>query len=326
MLINYFVIALAAFFLGLMAVNFFRKLALRSKALMLKGVPLIGGISVGIVFIILSLFALYFYKVSSMVVIGALVSSGIMLILGLLDDLREMSIISKFLVQIAATALLISFGVRTHIVSIGNPANIIITFIWVLAITNAFNHLDIMDGLAAGVAIISSLGFFIISAINQDAGSAALSLVLAGALFSFLIHNLPPARIYMGNAGSHFLGFALAAIALIISYAPTMDRKIALLSPVLILGFPIFDTAFVMLMRLNKKKIPFKKSDDHLALRLLGNGYPKNKTLFLMLFLSVLFVLSGIALSKVPNLPGLALLVLVILVCTAITILLGKSR
>lgn len=325
MSINYFIIALVAFFLGLIAVNFFRKLALRSKALMLKGVPLIGGISVGIVFIILSLFALYLYKVSSMVVIGALVSSGIMLVLGMLDDFREMSIMSKLLVQVAATALLISFGIQTHIVSFGNLTNILITFIWVLAITNAFNHLDIIDGLAAGVAIISSLGFFIISMINQDMRSAVLSLVLTGALFSFLIHNLPPARIYMGNAGSHFLGFVLAAIALIISYAP-LERKVALLSPILILGFPIFDTAFVILMRLNKKKIPLMKSDDHLALRLLGNGYPKNKTLFLMLSLSVLFVLSGIALSKVPNLLGLALLVLVILVCTAITIMLGKSR
>ncbi|TAN61072.1 undecaprenyl/decaprenyl-phosphate alpha-N-acetylglucosaminyl 1-phosphate transferase [bacterium] len=286
---------------------------------------MIGGISIGIVFIILSLLALYFYGFSSVAVIGALVSSGIMLIFGMLDDLREMSIMSKFLVQIAATALLVSFGVRTHIVSIGNLANILITFVWILAITNAFNHLDIMDGLAAGVAIISSLGFFIISVINQDARSAALSLVLAGALFSFLIYNLPPARIYMGNAGSHFLGFALAAIALIISYAP-MGREVALFSPILILGFPVFDTAFVILMRLNKNKIPFKKSDDHLALRILRNGHSKNKTLFLMLSLCVLFVLSGIALSKAPNLFGLALLILVILVCTIITIKFGKPR
>lgn len=325
MSINYFVMALAAFFLGLVAINSFRKLALRSKALMLKGVPLSGGIGIGIVFIILSFLALYSYKVSSTLAIGVLVSSGIMLILGLLDDLREMSIISKFLVQIAATALLISFGVRTHIVSIGNAANILITFIWVLAITNAFNHLDIMDGLAAGVAIISSLGFFIISVINQDARSAAISLVLAGALFSFLIYNLPPARIYLGNAGSHFLGFVLAAIALIISYAP-MGREAALLSPILILGFPVFDTAFVILKRINKKKIPFKKSDDHLALQLLRNGYPKNKTLFLMLSLCAIFVFSGIALSKVSNICGLAILSFIILSCFGISAKAGKLK
>lgn len=323
--INYFVIALAAFFIGLAAVNFFKKLALRSKTLILKGVPLIGGIGIGIVFIILSFFALYFYRVSRALVIGVLVSSGIMLIIGLLDDLREMPIMSKFLVQIAATALLISFGVRTHIVSIGNLANILITFIWVLAITNAFNHLDIMDGLAAGVAIISSLGFFIISIINQDARTATLALVLAGALFSFLIYNFPPAKIYMGNSGSHFLGFVLAAIALIISYAP-LERKVALLSPILILGFPVFDTAFIILMRLKKNKIPFKKSDDHLALWLLRNGYPKNKTLFLMLALCTLFVFSGIMLSKASNIWGLVILTLIILTCLRISVKVGKFQ
>lgn len=311
MSINYFVMVLAAFLLGLITVNFSKKIALRSKTLIPKGVPLTGGISIGIVFIILSPLNEVF------------VSSVIMFLLGMLDDLREMSIKNKFLVQIAATALLISFGVRTHIVSIGNPANILITFIWVLAITNAFNHLDIMDGLAAGVAIISSLGFFIISAINHDAKSAVMSLILIGALFSFLIYNLPPAKVYLGNAGSHFLGFLLASIALIISYAP-LERKVALLSPILILGFPVFDTAFVILMRLKKNRNPFKKSDDHLALRILKNGYSQNKTLFLMLSLCVLFVLSGILLSKVPNLFGLVLLILITLVCTAITIKLGK--
>lgn len=325
MLINYFVTSLSAFFLGLSAVNLFKKIALRSKALMPKGVPLTGGISIGVVFIILSIFAVYLNKVPSNVVVGVLVSSGIMLILGILDDFKELSIISKFLVQAAACALLILFGVRTHIVSIGGPANILITFIWVLAITNAFNHLDIMDGLAAGAAIISSLGFFVISLVNHDVITASMSLVLAGALFSFLIYNLPPARIYLGNAGSHFLGFLLAAVALTISYAP-LERKVALLSPILILGFPIFDTAFVVLMRLKKNKNPLKKSDDHLALRLLKNGYSANKTLFLMLSLCVLFALSGTMLSKVSNLCGLAILASIIMVCLGVSVKVGKLR
>lgn len=321
--VNCLLIAIAAFISGLFFINLFKKMALPSRILMPEGTPLIGGISIGITFILLSLFTLNFCGVSSRTVIGALVSSGIMLIFGLFDDVKEMPILSKLLVQIAATALLISFGVRTHIVSIGDLINILITFIWVLAITNGFNHLDIMDGLAGGVAIISSLGFFIISIINQDVRTAILSLVLAGALFSFLIYNLPPARIYLGNSGSHFLGFILASIAMMISYAP-LERKIALLSPIFILGFPIFDTAFVILMRLKKKVLPLRKSDDHLALRLLRNGYPKNKTLFLMLALCTLFVFSGIVLSKVSNLCGSAILTFIILLCLRISVKVGK--
>ena len=323
--INYLLIALAAFSAGFILINLFKKLTLHSRVLMSKDTPLGGGIAIGITFIVVSIFTLRYYGVFSQTIVGVLAASAIMLVFGLMDDLKEMPIVSKFLVQITATVLLIIFGIRTHIVSIGNLANIVITFIWVLAITNGFNHLDIMDGLAGGIAIISSLGFLVISLINQDIAAVLLSLVLAGALFSFLIYNLPPARIYLGNSGSHFLGFILASIAIIISYAP-LERKIALLSPILILGFPIFDTAFLVVMRVRKNILPFKKSDDHLSLRLLRNGYPKNKTLILMLFLSVLFVLSGITLSRVPNFCGLTILVLIISVCLLITIKAGKLR
>jgi UDP-N-acetylmuramyl pentapeptide phosphotransferase/UDP-N-acetylglucosamine-1-phosphate transferase len=127
----------------------------------------------------------------------------------------------------------------------------------------------------------------------------------------------------MGNSGSHFLGFSLAAIALGISYAP-MERKIALFSPLLILGFAIFDTAFLILMRVRKARSIFKKSNDHLALRFLCLGYSKNRALLFMLSLALFFSLSGVALSQVSNSLGIIIIVLVVMVGLALTKKMGR--
>jgi UDP-GlcNAc:undecaprenyl-phosphate GlcNAc-1-phosphate transferase len=170
-----------------------------------------------------------------------------------------------------------------------------------------------MDGLAAGVAIIVTLSFAVISFLNGDNNTLFLTLALLGALFSFLRYNFPPAKIYMGNSGSHFLGFSLAAVALIIRYA-SLETKIALVSPLLILGFPIFDTAFLILIRLRKKRLPFKKSNDHLALRLLSLGYSKRKVLLIMLSLGLFFSACGVVTSQVCNPLDIIIIGLVVLV------------
>jgi UDP-GlcNAc:undecaprenyl-phosphate GlcNAc-1-phosphate transferase len=206
---------------------------------------------------------------------------------------------------------------------IGNIANIIITYIWVLAITNAFNHLDILDGLAAGIAILVGLSFFTVAYLNYQNAIAILSLALTSATLGFLIFNLPPARVYMGNCGSHLLGFVLAAIALSISYAP-LERKIALLSPLLILGFPIFDTAFLILMRLSKKKLPFKKSNDHLVLRFLALGYSKKKALLIMLAWGLFFCFSGVLLSQASTTLGIIIIAITLIVSLAINKKMGR--
>ena len=246
-----------------------------------------------------------------------------MLIFGVVDDWKELSISAKFLVQILTISLLIFLGIKTQIVGIGNFLNIIITFVWVIGITNAFNHLDIMDGLAGVTALIVSFAFFAVSIFNNDTRITIISLALAGATFGFLIYNLPPAKIYMGNSGSHFLGFVLASVALAISYAP-IERKTALFSPLLILGFPIFDTAFLVFMRIKQKRSAFRKSEDHLALRLLKMGYSKSKILIFMFLLCLFFSLSGVAVSQVPNLFGIFIIVVVILASIVLSIQMSK--
>ncbi len=320
MLVNYLLLIFIGFIVGLVSMFLLRKLSLKYKFLIFQGIPLIGGISMGLSFIFICILGFFLYKGLTQQVKGIVIGSLIMLIFGVIDDFRELSITAKFFVQIIATSLLILFGIKTQIVNIGNLANLIITFIWVLAITNAFNHLDIIDGLASGAAIIVSSAFFVISFLNGDIITTILSLALATAGFSFLIYNFPPAKVYMGNTGSHFLGFVLAGIALIISYAP-LERKVALISPLLILGLPIFDTAFLIFVRIGKNKLPFKKSNDHLALRFLALGYSKKKALLVMLGLGLFFSLCGVIVSQVSNSLSLIIITIVVLV----SLFLGKK-
>ncbi len=313
MLIKYLFVIPISFLLGMVFIGLFRRLVLRHKVLILQGVPLIGGISIGLTFLLTYFFIYFLYKDLLQGTAGIFIASSTMLAFGIIDDWRELSVTAKLLIQIVVTSLLILFGVKTQIVYIGNLLNIIITFLWVLGITNAFNHLDVLDGLAGGIAMIISLTFFVISLLNGQINTIILTSVLSGAILSFLLYNWPPAKIYMGNAGSHFLGFVLAAVALAISYAP-LERRIALLSPLLILGFPIFDTSFVILIRICKRKLPFKKSRDHLALRFLALGYSKKKTLLIMLGWGLFFSLSGVILSQVSNTFGIIIVTFVVLV------------
>ncbi len=312
MLLKYIPAVFLGFVAGVVLMALLRRIALKYNLLTSKGIPLIGGVSIGLSFLVAYLVISFPSFSLCQQTAGIIISSFIMLVLGIIDDLRELSIPAKFFVQIIAATLLILSGNRTHIVYIGDAANIIITFIWIIGITNAFNLLDIMDGLAAGIAVVVVISFSVIAFLNGDNITLALTLALLGGLFAFLRYNLPPAKIYMGNSGSHFLGFFIAAVALVISYA-TLENKIALLSPLLILGFPIFDTAFLILMRLLKRRLPFKKSNDHLALRFLALGYSKSKVLLIMVCLGLFFSACGVAISRVSGILGSLIITLVIL-------------
>lgn len=277
----------------------------------------------GLSFLIASLCILFILKNSHQLILGILIPSLVILFFGIVDDIKELSVWQKLLVQAVAVTLLILLGIRTKIIYIGYAANIIITSLWVIGITNAFNHLDIIDGLAGGTAVIISLAFFIVAVFSKNAAVIFLSLALMGILFSFLARNFPPAKVYMGNSGSHFLGFVLSAVALVLSYAP-LERKIALLSPIFILGFPIFDTAFVILMRIGKGRPAVIKSNDHLALRFLKKGYSQNKTLWLMLALAAFFALCGVLLSRLSGFWGYLVICVAFLVSFVLTIRMSR--
>jgi len=317
MLNDFCFVTFSGFLTGIVLVLALIKLARKYKFLTPKAMPLVGGIAFGVSFLVTCLLFFFFQRLFPVNIKGLLFSSGIILIAGIIDDIHEVSVLVKFAFQILATILIVLFGVRTYIVGIGEPLNLIITFLWMIGITNAFNHLDVVDGLCAGTALVVSLAFSAIALLNGDINNAVLTLALSGAISGFLIFNLPPAKVYMGNAGSHFLGFAIAGIALLISYAP-MERKAALLSPIFILWLPIFDTSFLVFMRLAKKILPFRKSNDHLAFRFLALGYSGKKALFAMFVLCLFFALCGVLISQASNFLGLVIVILVAFVSFAL--------
>jgi len=312
MLIRYLLVFLIAITVSLVLQVLFKRISLKRKLLIKEGVPAIGGIAIGLAFFLASFLSLLSCPGLPSQVLGIIIASFIILVFGIIDDVMELSISVKFLMQISSVAVLVLFGVRTHIVGIGTFANLLVTFIWMLGITNSFNHLDVLDGLAGGVAVVAGSAFFIVSLLNADFVSAVLSLALVSSVLGFLVFNLPPAKVYMGNAGSHFLGFSLGAVALTISYAQ-MHNKVALLSPILILGFPVIDTILLIILRLRKKIIPFKKSNDHPVLKFLLIGYSKRRALLVMLAWCLFFSFFGVALSQVSNILGVVLIIFSIL-------------
>ncbi|MBU0503485.1 MAG: undecaprenyl/decaprenyl-phosphate alpha-N-acetylglucosaminyl 1-phosphate transferase [Candidatus Omnitrophica bacterium] len=308
----YFFITVASFLSGILFLLSLRTISSRFNILMPKGMSLVGGIGIGLSFFISISMGLYLFKTLDKEITGILISIFIMFISGIIDDQYELSIKSKLIAQGIAVFILVLFNVRTQIAYIGTPLNILITFVWVIGITNAVNHLDIIDGLAALTALIIDIAFLIIGFAKGDVNTIIMTLALGGALSSLLIFNLPPAKIYMGNSGSHFLGFVLAVIAISISYAH-LDKPIALLSPLLILGLPIFDTIFLIIRRIRRSLSPFNKSDDHFAFGFRKLGFSNKKTLIFMLTLTCFFTFSGILLSKVNNLTGALIIGVVVL-------------
>lgn len=295
-----------------------RKLALRRSGAVAGEMPLVGGIAIGISLLVYCVLTLIFSSFLILPLSGILIAAFTMLIFGLIDDRFELSVAAKLFLQIIASILLILGGVRTQMVCLSGMGNLVITMAWILVITNAFNLLDVMDGVAMGVTVIISLSFFAISILNADIVTAAFCLVLAGTTLGCLIYNFPPAKVYLGNSGSHFLGFILAGVALKISYAP-MNRKIALFTPLLILGFPIFDTLFLIFMRIKKGRSVFKKSKDHLVLRLLKLGHSKSRALVYILLLTLFFALSGVLVSQVSNFWGIVIITLAMLITIGLT-------
>ena len=234
-----------------------------------KAIPYLGGVAIFFAFFF-TLIANQLFEYHTLKGIAGLTLAGtIIFALGLVDDIKKLSVPFKFCVQIFAAIILVIFGIKIQF--LGNEIlNIAFTILWVVGITNAFNLLDIMDGLSSGIAVVAALTYFVLGVDAGKTFSPLASLSLAGACLGFLVYNFNPARIFMGDAGSLFLGFMLAALSLTESY--TINNNLAVLTPVVILGVPIFDTFFVMWMRVKQGKPVYFGSPDHFPLRLHRNG------------------------------------------------------
>ena len=226
-------------------------------------VPYLGGLAIFLSFL-LALTATR--RFDSTEVLGMLLAGAIVLILGLVDDLGVLTPGIKLAGQVVAVLTLINASVYIKLGFLWPPLAIVLSFLWLLGITNAFNLIDIMDGLAAGVAASAAAVLFLIAAVNGRQTYAVLLAALCGALCGFLRYNVAPARIYMGDTGSMFVGMMLGALAMNNSY--TRRNLIASVAPIVVLGVPIFDTLFVMYVRYRRGLPVFLGSPDHFALRL----------------------------------------------------------
>jgi len=225
-------------------------------------VPYLGGLAIYLAFL-LSLALTFDF---SHEVLGLLLAGSIVVILGLVDDLGQLGPWTKLSGQLVAILVLIKSGIYIKLVFLPEPVAIALSVIWLLAVTNAFNLIDIMDGLSAGTAAVAAVTLLIIAELGGGSTAATLLAALAGSCLGFLRYNAYPARIYMGDTGSMFLGLLLGALAMDNAY--TEFNPVAALAPALILGVPLFDMLFVMYIRWRRGLPVMLGSPDHVALRL----------------------------------------------------------
>ena len=218
-----------------------------------------------------------------------LIASGASLItiFGVIDDRKSMRPGKKFLLQFLVAAATASWGPRLTLGISYQPICWILTVLWILTVINALNFFDNMDGLAGGAAMIAALFLLFIASIREQHFVAMLAAATGGSALGFLFHNRPPAKIFMGDGGSHFLGYCLALLCIMTTfYVPGESQTVTpVLIPLLVLGIPLFDAVMVVLIRL-KKKQPFYVGDNqHISHRFSKLGISRNHAVLLVCLL-----------------------------------------
>lgn len=244
---------------------------------------------------------------------------------GLTDDFHPLKPHVKLLGQVITSCIIIFFGISFNLPSF-KLLSYVLTILWIIGITNALNLLDNMDGLAAGTAVICSLMIFISSLILKNDGIGIIALILAAACLGFLPYNFNPAKIYMGDSGSMFLGYSLAVICVIGSYKHASNLVVTLAIPVLILAVPIFDTIFVMVMRNIRGRSFWIGGRDHTSHRLVSLGLSERKTVIILYFLSIAFGLIAVLYTKIDIIIVSIFAILTILVLLFFGIFLSQVR
>ena len=276
-------------------------------------IPRMGGLAIFLGFL---LSALLFIPMSEPMR-GMLLGGIIIVILGILDDIYALPALPKLIVQIVAALVAVMHGNVIQVIS--NP-NLIsdnpywslgmwavpVSVIWIVAITNAVNLIDGLDGLAVGVATISSLTMLVIAMLVSENVVALTMAALAGGCIGFMPYNFNPAKIFMGDTGSTFLGFILATVSIqglfkfytIISFAV----------PFLMLGLPLFDTCFAILRRLSKGQNPMSPDRSHVHHRLIDMGFNQKQAVAILYVISAILGLSAVVLTTSGALKAMVLL------------------
>jgi UDP-GlcNAc:undecaprenyl-phosphate GlcNAc-1-phosphate transferase len=329
MLIQIMLIFAAALTLALAATPVARRLAVHTNMVdqpsqrktHVSPTPMLGGLAIlAAVLLALILFGdkFYVHQVAGIVIGATLIS-----FLGLWDDRTPLPAWIKLLGQVIPAVILTMTGVRVSI--FGLPAlNIAVTLIWVLFITNAVNFLDNMDGLSAGVAAVASAYFLLLAALSGQYLVGALTAALLGACIGFLFYNFNPASIFMGDTGSLFLGFVLAAGGIKLRF-PTNIPAVTWMIPVLVLGVPILDTSLVIVSRLRRGKNPFTTpGKDHLSHRLVKMGYTRREAVLLLYLLGSIFGMIAVFVTQASVLEAIVVGITLLIAALAVILYMEK--
>lgn len=274
-------------------------------------VPRLGGLAIYFAFMI----AMFCTVEITTEIIGLIIGATIIVIVGIIDDLKNLPARVKLLGQIIAAAVMVLFDIRIDWIT--NPFGgyifddviyleylaVPVTLFWIVGLTNTVNLIDGLDGLAAGVSMIASITILLVALQQNDIMIAVLMAALAGSAFGFLHYNFNPAKIFMGDTGSMFLGYILAGVSIL--GAVKSAATIALIVPIFALGLPILDTTFAIVRRYMSGKPIFKPDRGHLHHRLLDLGFTQKQAVLLMYVISGMLGLSAIALTEVSS--GLAI-------------------
>lgn len=295
-------------------------------------IPRLGGLAIAVAFL---LAVLIFAEVDRQIQ-GILLGAVMIVIIGVLDDIMTLKALPKFIVQILAACVVVFHGVKIQYIS--NPIltsstpyldlGIMsgpITVIWIVAITNAVNFIDGLDGLAVGVSAISSASLSVIALLVAENNVALVMMILLGACLGFIPYNTNPAKIFMGDTGSAFLGFILATMSI-----QGMFKLYAIISfavPFLILGIPIFDICFAILRRLAKGQNPMKADRGHIHHRLIDMGFSQKQAVAITYLLTAILGLAAVLLTSSGEVRALILIGTVFLVgALGLNVIFRKSK
>ena len=264
-----------------------------------KPIPYLGGIGIFIGFGAGLALARIFHQISGLQSLGLLIGSIVILFLGFWDDLKWkkfgnpiLKLFCQLLAGVAIVLILIKIGVNFYFSLYPILAAIIAGF-YIVGAMNTVNMQDGMDGLAGGIVSISLIGFIYLSIIQNNIFALILSLSLLGGILGFLFYNWNPASIFMGDNGSHFLGFLLAILAIMFTGHPALNFK-QFIGPILIIGLPIFDTTWAIIRRISRGVSPLSGDRGHLYDRLNQKGLSIKKTVLICYLVQVIIVGLGI--------------------------------
>lgn len=286
-----------------------------------RHVPLMGGAAIYLSFV---LSALLFSPPNHLVELGAIVAGATMLaLIGYLDDRRHLSPRIRLFVMTVAAAVAALSGVQIRL--FGTPyIDIPLTLFWIVALINAVNWIDNMDGLAAGAAAIAS-GFFLLLALSQ--GQILVSMLAAaifGSAFGFLIYNFNPSSTFMGDMGAYTLGFVLAILAIKLKFA-AQPLNVTWMVPVFALALPILDINLAIFTRLFERRPVMLAAKDHVSHRLLRLGLTQRQTLALLYLFCIAYGLVAVGISQATAnqalaIGGIALVSLGLIFCALVII------